>query len=397
MLPTGKPEDLGMDGAGLDRAFELLRSWVDQGTLPGASALVARRGFVVGRRWFGDAALPPRRRPIGRDTLFAVASVTKPFTATAIMQLAERGALSIDQPVETLLPEFAGPGKEGITLRHFLSHTSGLPEYADDNEEIRARHLGLDAFVRSYCGGQPCFAPGSRWSYSNFGFGLAGEIIARRGGLGYHELVAAGILEPLRMSDSYLRPPESVWGRIAEVSLPTEPRSDHERYNSPYFRGLGIPWGGLYSTPDDLAVFAQAFLEGGAHGGRRILSPASVREMTRNQLAGDAEGVVPWRAASWGLGWDVKGRKAPHSSGALTSAATFGHTGSSGSMVWVDPELELVCVMIGTRSAESGWSDGAVPRRALFSNAVVAAVADAWIGRGLPRPDPPQQQADGLR
>ena len=380
MLPTAKPEDAGMDSAKLQQAFGLLRGWVEDGTLPGATALVARRGVVVGRCWFGDAVREPARRPIGPETLFAVASVTKPFTATAVMQLAERELLSIDQPVQDLLPEFAGAGKEQISLRHFLTHTSGLPEYAEDNQEIRRRHLGLDAFVRSYCRGAPSFPPGTRWSYSNYGFGLAGEIIARLGGRGYHEFVAEEILEPLGMRDSFLRPPESVWDRIAWVWLPEEPHTDHERYNSAYFRNLGIPWGGLYSTPEDLAIFAQAFLEGGHVRGRRIVSPATAREMTRNQLAdglGEAASATrARRAASWGLGWDVKGLKAAHHSGTRTSPATFGHTGSSGSMLWVDPALDLVCVMIGTRSAESGWVDEPAPRRARFSDAVAAAVLE---------------------
>lgn len=379
MLPTGKPEDFGMNSAHLERAFALLRGWVEDGTLPGVSALVARRGAVVGRCWFGDAVREPGRLPIGADTLFAVASLTKPITATAVMQLADRGQLSIDQPVHELLPEFAGPGKDGITLRHFLTHTSGLPEYADDNDEIRRQHGGLAAFVRSYCHGRLLFPPGSQWSYSNYGFGLSGEIISRHGGRGYHTFVAEEILAPLGMRDSYLLPPESVWKRIAWVWLPEEPHTDHERYNSAYFRRLGIPWGGLYTTPEDLAVFAQAFLQGGVYQGRRIVSQAAAREMIRNQLREsirDTSGVARWRTASWGIGWDVKGWKAPHNSGALTSPDTFWHTGSSGSMLWVDPALDLVCVMIGTRSAESGWVDRPVPRRALFSNAVVAAVCD---------------------
>ena len=103
-LPVGRPEEVGMDPARLQRAFDLLRGWVEDGTLPGASALVARRGVVVGRCWFGDAVREPERRPVGPDTLFAVASVTKPVTATAVLQLAERGVLSVDQPVHELLP-----------------------------------------------------------------------------------------------------------------------------------------------------------------------------------------------------------------------------------------------------------------------------------------------------
>jgi CubicO group peptidase (beta-lactamase class C family) len=360
MLPTG------MDPVALERAFDLLRGWVDEGTLPAATALVARGGAVAGRCRFGVLARGAAGRPVGADTLYAVASVTKPFTATAVMQLVETGVLSLDQPVRELLPEFAGPERDAITLRHFLTHTSGLPEYVEDNEEIRRRHLGLDAFVRSYCRGRPVFPPGETWSYSNYGFGLAGEIIARHGGMGYHEYVTKRILEPLGMRDSTLLPPATVVDRIADVWLPTEPHTDHERYNSAYFRGLGIPWGGLYTTPDDLAVFAQAFLQGGA----RILVAETAAAMTRNQLSA----LRP--PASWGLGWDVKGSKANHFSGTRTSPATFGHTGSSGSMLWADPATGVVCVMIGTRSAESGWADGPVPRRALFSDAVAAAVID---------------------
>ena len=374
VLPASTPEDAGLDAAQLARAFGLLGQWVEEGVLPGATALVARRGTVVGRAWLGNAAKPPGTRPIDAQTLFAAASITKPFTATAILELVERGLISLDQPVRELLPEFQAPGTEAITLRHFLTHTSGLPEYCEDNEAIRREQGGLDAFFQSYCRGTPRFAPGSAWAYSNYGFGLAGEVVSRVSGRDYHTVVAKEILAPLGMKTSYLRPPEAVWDRIAWVRLREEEASDHERYNSPYFRRLGIPWGGLYTTPDDLAVFAQAFLEGGTYAGRRILSPASVRAMTRNQLQAPAGITAAWQAASWGLGWDVKGPKARHQSGALTSARTFGHTGSSGSMLWVDPERELVCVLIGTRVAESGWGDTPVPRRGLFSNAVVAAV-----------------------
>ncbi|MHB1413638.1 MAG: serine hydrolase domain-containing protein, partial [Chloroflexota bacterium] len=349
------------------------------GTLPGASALVARHGVVAGRFWAGVAQPEPTPLPVDQGTIFAVASITKAFTATAIMILAERGQLSIDQPVYHFIPEFASPEKAKITIRHFLTHTSGLPEYAEDNEEIRRRHQGLDAFVKSYCRGALLYPPGTRFSYSNFGYGLMGEIIARVSGRGYHRFVAEEILGPLGMSDSYLQPPESIYGRIAWVWLPTEPHTDYERYNSPYFRQLGIPWGGLYTTPEDLAVYAQTFLDGGRGGEHRLLSPATVREMTRDQVGGLPGGVPSahreWLAASWGLGWDVKGGKAPHNSGNLTSPMTFGHTGSAGSLLWADPELDLVCVLIGNRSTESGWSDE-VPRRALFSNAVAAAVVD---------------------
>jgi CubicO group peptidase (beta-lactamase class C family) len=143
MLPTGKPEDVGMDSAPLGRAFELLRGWVEDGTLLGASALVARRGAVVGRRWFGDAVREPERKPVGPDTLFAAASVTTLFTATAIVQLAERGRISIDRPVHELLPEFADHVRPHRVLRlHALGGPGPPARLRDDRHAAGRERMG---------------------------------------------------------------------------------------------------------------------------------------------------------------------------------------------------------------------------------------------------------------
>jgi len=380
MLPTCEPEEVGLSSERLQRAFSLLQRWTEDGTLPGATALVARHGKIAGRYYTGWARIEPQPVPIQPDTIFAVASVTKPFTATGLMLLVERGLVSLDQPVRTLLPEFAGPSRDRITLRHFLTHTSGLPEYAPNNEEIRRRHLGLEAFVEAYCQGEPLFEPGTRHSYSNYGFGLTGEIISRVSGRGYHQFIQEEILSPLGMKDSYLQPPEEVWERIAWVWAPNEPHTDYERYNSPYFRRLGIPWGGLYTTPEDLAVFAHLFLTEGRSAEGKIISVATAREMARDQLRGIPGGISSssesWRSASWGIGWDVKGLKCPHSTGQLTSPQTFSHSGSAGSLLWADPATDVICVLIANRTLESGWTTNEMPRQALFSNAVAASVID---------------------
>ncbi|HEX2988245.1 MAG TPA: serine hydrolase [Chloroflexota bacterium] len=210
--------------------------------------------------------------------------------------------------------------------------------------------------------------------------GLTGEIISRLSGRGYHQFMHEEILEPLGMRDSYMLPPEEVWERIATVWAPNEPHTDYERYNSPYFRKLGIPWGCLYTTPEDLALFGQMFLTEGRSVGGRIISPATAREMTRDQLRGVPGGIASsserWEEASWGLGWDVKGNKAPHSTGALTSPRTFSHGGSAGSLMWCDPVTDVICVLIANRTLESDWTTLCEPRQALFSNAVAAAVVD---------------------
>jgi beta-lactamase class C len=379
MLTRGVPEEVGVGSKRLGGAFALLQGWVDCGAAPGVSALVARRGRVVGRFCAGLARLEPTPRAVDRETIFAVASVTKPVTAAALMLLVERGLVSLDQPVRNLIPEFSGPGKEVITVRQLAIHTSGLPERLSDTEELRRRFAGLDEFVRGFCRGEPMFPPGTRFSYSNCGYGLMGEIIRRISGRSYAGFVHEEILQPLGMKDSFLKPPESVWERIAFVhQLPDGP-SDHQHYNSAYARRMGHPWAGLYSTPEDIAAFCQLFLDGEKCGSLPILSPVTIREMTMDHAGGVPGGFpgdpVQWQAVSWGLGFDVKGMKAPHYFGELTSPAAFGHIGATGSMFWADPETGLLCVLLVNRALESGWSRE-VPRQALFSNAVAASVME---------------------
>ena len=379
MLTIAKPEQVGISAERLNRAFALLQGWVDDGAAPGVSGLVARRGRIVGRCFAGWARRDPVPKTVDRDTIFAVASVTKPVTAAALMLLVERGMVSLERPVQSVIPEFAGPGKKEITIRQLAVHTSGLPERLPETDELRRRFAGLDEFVQGFCRGEPMFPPGTRFSYSNFGYGLLGEIISRLSGRSYAQFAQEEVLEPLGMKDSYLQPPESIWERIAAVhQLPDGP-SDHQHYNSAYARRMGHPWAGLYSTPEDIATFGQLFLDGGTYGGRSILSPAAVREMTRDHAGGVPggfpSGLYQWPAVSWGLGFDVKGPKAPHYFGELTSQAAFGHIGATGSMFWADPETEQLCVLIVNRALESGWSKEPA-RQAMFSNAVAASVVE---------------------
>jgi beta-lactamase class C len=216
----------------------------------------------------------------------------------------------------------------------------------------------------------------------------------------YHALVHDRILHPLGMRDSALRAPSEWDERTAWVERSGQEGTDYEAANSRYYRELGIPWGGLFSTPRDLVRFADVFLP--ACGGRqrvgleaaqqgtaaapRIVSAATAALMTQAQWSppdAPADVAVGLRDAAapklsrgavpWGIGWDVKGAKRGHTSGDLTSPQTFGHTGATGTMVWADPAVDVVCVLLTNRTAASGWNADA-PRRALFSNAVMAAV-----------------------
>ncbi len=404
----------GARGAGLDpdvlrRAFGLLQEWVDDGTLPGAAALIARGGRIGAEAYLG-LANRAERRPVEAGTIWSLASITKPFTATAVMLLVEAGVLSLDEPLYRLVPEFLDApetpfDRRLVTLRHVLAHCSGLPGFSEDNLALRQAHRPLEDFVRSF-GRQPLFfAPGTGHLYSNPGILMAAETAARAlaGMLGQrvevptirrlHGLVHERILARLAMAQSSMLPPPEWNERIAWVERTGQEGLDWEGANSAYYRSLGIPWGGMFSTPRELVRFVDLFLPAasgrariGPAAGTVLVSPATARAMTAVQFAPPdapadlapelrdaAAHTPPLPAVEWGIGWEIKGTKRPHRSGELTSPATFGHAGATGTMVWADPEVDVACVLLTNRTLVSGWTSER-PRQALFSNAVMAAV-----------------------
>jgi CubicO group peptidase (beta-lactamase class C family) len=329
-----------------------------------------------------------------------------------VVLLVQDGRLSLDEPLAGLIPEFLDApdtpfDRRAVTLRHVLSHCSGLPGFSPDNTELRRGHRPLEAFVASF-GRQPLlFAPGTAHYYSNPGIVLAAEAVGRAlaGTLGqptdpaqvgrYHPFVHERLLAPLGMTWSSLLPPPSWDDRIAWVESTGQEGQDWEAANSRYYRSLGIPWGGLFSRPRELARFVDLFLPGAggeprlgsADGARIRLSRASLRAMTTVQFAppdapadlapelrDSAARTPPLPAVEWGIGWTIKGTKRPHFSGELASPHTYGHLGATGTMVWADPRDDVTCVLLTNRALGTGWASGTRPRQALFSNAVVGAV-----------------------
>jgi CubicO group peptidase (beta-lactamase class C family) len=406
--------DAGLNPDVLSRAFGLLGAWIEQGVLPAAAALVARGGKVAGEAYRG-LAKPAAGVPATSDTIWSLASVTKPFTATAVMLLVERGVVSLDEPLTQLLPEFARGAaspfdRRRVTLRHCLAHCSGLPGFSPDNFDLRAAQRPLEDFVVSF-GQQPLFfEPGTAHLYSNPGILLAAEVVGRAvaGELGaevevpqvgrYHDFVQREILAPLGMTASSLRPPDEWDERIARVQQTGQDGRVYEMANSAYYRSLGIPWGGLYSRPRDLAKFVDLFLPtaagrprlavGEAASTSRQVSSSTATAMISVQFAppeagpdvapdlrdGGVPPAPPRPAVPWGIGWGIKGSQRPWPGGELTSPETYGHLGASGTMVWADPRTEVVCVLLTNRTLASGWPTERL-RQAMFSNAVMAAVS----------------------
>jgi CubicO group peptidase (beta-lactamase class C family) len=375
---------------------------------PAAVLLVARQARVVFHRAYGHLDPEARQRPTRTDSLFDLASVTKLFTATAFMTLVEAGRVALDTPVADVLDEFGGvrpiaetedplartmvpadptfAGQEvdtwRVTFWHLLTHTSGLAAwrslYRENGEdegnvplphqvsaEKRARRVA--AIHHSYGFAYP---PGARLVYSDLGFILLGEAVARLAGTSLEAYVRRAVLEPLGLASTTYNPLAN--GVPADRIVPTEMCAWRRRrctgeVHDENAASLGGVAGhaGLFSTAWDVAALGQTYLNGGSYDGVRILSSATVGEMTRPQVNFDDN--------PRGLGW-LQRSEAGSSSGRLFGPRSYGHTGFTGTSLWVDPDRELVVVLLTNRVYGGRDPEGIVGFRPRLHDAVVEAM-----------------------
>ena len=363
ILQTGDPAAVGMSAAQLERAFGLLTAAIEAGQISAASLTVARRGQEVFARGAGQQK-PNTGRPVDADSIFLLASITKPVTACALMILVDRGLISLDDPAAYYLPEFTGGHRPAIKVRHLLSHVSGMPDMLPENVSLRRAHEPIEVFVERALQTPLLYKPATDFRYQSKGILLAAAIVERVSGQRLRDFEREEIFAPLGMKRSALglgdwSLADTVWcGTDAEEDEDEERRS--WGWNSRYWRDFGAPWGGMHSTGRDLAVLLQTMLNGGAYGGQRIFSRAAVAAMTRDQ-----NGALD---APWGLGWGVCGARVWAFWGDLVSPHTFGHTGATGTVAWADADRQLSCVVLTNQMV----ANGSLLRR--VSNAVSAAV-----------------------
>lgn len=354
MLAYYAPEEAGFAEDRLQRVYAQLDEAASSGAIPAAALLVARRGkavapYAVGRQ------IPTQPEPkVSPDSIFLVASVTKPVTAAAVMLLVERGKLLLNDHVADHLPEFGNRGKEKVRVHHLLTHTSGLPDMLPENIELRRQHAPLSEFVRRIYELELDFAPGTRVQYQSMGIALLGEIVERISAMSLPAFLRQEFFIPLRMADTSLSVGELDQSRIVHVRMPEEMSDVDWGWNQPYWRNFGAPWGGMFTTVSDHFRFCQMFLNGGTWDGISILSPATTTAMTTDQStpilsAHDGERKGMQWGQTWGLGWTVLGPRVPDGGraffGDLSSSLTFGHGGATGTVVWVDPAREVVCIL----------------------------------------------------
>ena len=341
-LPFATPESVGMSSQQLQRIDEVVAEGLSQKKMPGCVVCVGRRGQIAWLRAYGHRQVQPTELPMTTDTLFDMASITKPVaTATSIMLLIERGQLRLSDKVSSLIPEFAAHGKEAITIRDLLIHQSGL---IADNPASDYDHGTEEAFRRIY--ELKLVAPtGSKFIYSDVNFILLGDIVRRVSGRPLNEFAWDNIYNRLGMCESGYRPHEALRLRTA----PTEQRNGQwiqgEVHDPRAFKLGGVAGhAGLFSTAADLAVYAQMMLNGGEYCGVRILAPQSVELMTRGEKV--SSGIR-------GLGWDKRTGFSSNRGDRLSDSA-FGHGGFTGTVLWIDPELDLFFIFLSNRVHPNG-------------------------------------------
>ncbi len=360
----------GFEPAGLDRAYRLLTEWTRSGEVPAAALCVGRHGKTSDAMLFGRMGTEPDVAPIRPDARFLVASIAKPITVAAALILVERGALTLDDRVVDFLPEFGQNGKGEVRIRHLMTHTSGLPDMPPNNQALRAVHAPLSRFIEVVARLPLAFPPGTQVSYQSMGTAILGEVVQKVTGIGLASFLEAEVFGPLGMSATSLGCPPEFQDRVAAVRLPGEQVGTDWNWNSPYWLGLGAPWGGLVTTAQDLARFCQMMLGDGTLEGVRVLGAATVRAMTSNQIAG-MPGVpeAERRCRPWGLGWRLNWPGHSANFGDLLGPRTFGHWGASGTLLWVDPDADAFLVLLTTQP------DGdAGTHLARISNIVAAAL-----------------------
>src|SRR5215217_194747 len=353
--------------------------------LPGAVVLVGRKGRVVWRKSYGSRALEPAREPMTPDTIFDVASLTKVVaTATSIMILVERGKLRLNDPVSLHIPELKGEGRDRITIEQLLTHVSG---YAPDFD-LRERWTGYDEAIKQLIKEPLRNPPGSRFTYSDIGFIALGEVVARVGGMPLDQFAQKNIFAPLRMTNTGFRPSSTLTTRIA----PTEKRRGQlsylgdsaansgaegelwlrgEVHDPTSYRMNGVAGhAGLFSTANDLAIYCQMILNGGSFGGVRVLAPLTVAEMTRPRLISNS-------GSTRGLGWDINTTFSTNR-GELFPLGSFGHTGFTGTSVWIDRVSQTFVVFMSNRVHPDGKGD-VTPLRARVATVVASAIEDTPI------------------
>ncbi len=377
-LPQVDPESVGFLPMQLEKIGSAVEAAIEAREVPGAVVLVARHGKAAYFRAFGNRAVVPAPEAMTTDTIFDMASMTKVMaTAPSIMLLVEEGKVRLEDKVKRYLPKFVGGGKDAITLRQLLTHYSGLPPDFD----LSKPWSGYDAALEELWKVTTQVEPGKEFVYSDLNYIALGEIVRAVTGKKLDIFARENIFEPLGMSETRFMPPQEWRPRIA----PTEPRANTLAYlkghaepteSAECLRGevhdptawrMGGVAGhaGLFSTARDVALYAQMLLNHGVWEEKRFLSPLGVQAMTTPQSPRSSLGQR-------GLGWDIDTSYSSVRGDLFVGG--YGHTGFTGTSLWVNPATDTFVVILSNRGHPDGKGD-ATHLRGVVANIVAAAIS----------------------
>jgi CubicO group peptidase (beta-lactamase class C family) len=335
-LPVKTPRAVGMSAKRLAKIDHVVTRGILAGGYPGAAVVVGRKGAAVWERGFGRLSWPSSSAPVvPTQTIYDLASLTKAIgTTTAVMILYDEGKIHLDDPVSKYLPAFSGGEKDSVTVRLLLEHRSGLPAGRDVWRMARtpeeARQIVIDTPLE--------YHPGQWVEYSDLGADLLGFVVEAASGSGLDQFLTERVWKPLGMNDTFFKPADSLRDRIAptEINSPRGYPLRGEVHDENAFALGGIAGhAGLFSTASDLSVFAQMMLNGGEYGGVRIVADSTVALFTKRA------------ARTRALGWDTCGGDG--SCGSYLSERAYGHTGFTGTSLWIDPDRDMFVILLTNR------------------------------------------------
>ncbi|MCL4458186.1 MAG: DUF1343 domain-containing protein [Nitrospirae bacterium] len=324
----------------------IVESEINSGNIPGAVILIGTPEKIIYRRAFGYRSIEPKRVPMTEDVIFDAASLTKVIaTTTAVMQLAEKGKLDIDALAYKYWPSLKANGKKNITVRHLLTHYSGLKP----DLKLKPKWSGCKTAIKMIIRERPQSQPGTRFIYSDINFEILGEIVRRVSGLELDAYCAKNIFKPLGMRDTTFKPSRAMRDRIAPTEY-HEGRMLHGEVHDPTCYRMGGVAGhaGLFSTADDISIFAQMLLNGGSIDNARILRPETIEKMTVPQS--------PANKKLRGFGWDMDAPFASNRDG-LFPVGLYGHLGYTGTSLWIDPVSKIYVIVLTNRVHPNGKGD----------------------------------------
>jgi CubicO group peptidase (beta-lactamase class C family) len=351
-LPLVTPAEAGIDAQKLREIEPLIATGLEEKKMPGCVLCLGRQGKIFWLKAYGNRRVEPEAEPMTTDTLFDLASLTKPIaTATSVMLLVERGKLKPDEPVATYLPAFAAEGKGKVTVRQLLIHTSGL---IPDNP-LRDYEAGVDEAWQRICALKLQTPSGQRFAYSDVNFIVLGKLVESISRQPLQAFTRSNIFQPLGMGETGYLPTASLRQRAA----PTEKRDGawmQGEVHDPRAWKLGGVAGhaGLFSTASDLALYADALLHDlGSNAEPKLFKPATLQQMSAPQP------VPLWRKGAEpaegrrGLGWDMRTGYSINR-GENWSPAAFGHGGFTGTVLWIDPQQDLFLIFLSNRVHPNG-------------------------------------------